>query len=52
MYVVLRNFVAMIPLGRMGTPIECAKVIACLASDAASYPVGQTIEANGGQLVL
>ena len=23
MYVVLRNFVAMIPLGRVGTPIEC-----------------------------
>jgi len=36
MYVVLRNFVAMIPLGRMGTPIECVKVIAFLASDAAS----------------
>ena len=51
MYVVLRNFVAMIPLGRMGTPIECAKVIAFLASDAASY-VGQTIEVNEGQLML
>jgi len=49
MYVVLRNFVAMIPLGRMGAPIECAKVIAFLASDAASYVVGQTIEVNGGQ---
>jgi 3-oxoacyl-[acyl-carrier protein] reductase len=49
MYVVLRNFVAMIPLGRMGTSIECAKVIAFLASDAASYVVGQTIEVNGGQ---
>jgi 3-oxoacyl-[acyl-carrier protein] reductase len=49
MYVVLRNFVAMIPFGRMGTPIECAKVIAFLASDAASYVVGQTIEVNGGQ---
>jgi 3-oxoacyl-[acyl-carrier protein] reductase len=52
MYVVLRNFVAMIPLERMGTPIECAKVIAFLASDAASYVVGQTIEVNGGQLML
>jgi len=52
MYVVLRNFVAMIPFGRMGTPIECAKVIAFLASDAASYVVGQTIEVNGGQLML
>jgi NAD(P)-dependent dehydrogenase (short-subunit alcohol dehydrogenase family) len=49
MYVVLRNFVALIPLGRMGSPIECARVIAFLASDAASYVVGQTIEVNGGQ---
>jgi 3-oxoacyl-[acyl-carrier protein] reductase len=52
MYAVLRNFVAMIPLGRMGTPIECAKVIAFLASDAASYVVSQTIEVNGRQLIL
>ena len=52
MYVVLRNFVAIIPLGRVGTPIECAKVSTLLASDAASYAVGQTIEVNGGQLML
>jgi 3-oxoacyl-[acyl-carrier protein] reductase len=48
----MRNFVAMIPLGRVGTPIECAKVIAFLASEAASYVVGETIEVNGGQLML
>jgi 3-oxoacyl-[acyl-carrier protein] reductase len=48
----MRNFVAMIPLGRVGTPIECAKVIAFLASDAASYVVGETIEVNGGQMML
>jgi 3-oxoacyl-[acyl-carrier protein] reductase len=48
----MRNFVSMIPLGRVGTAIECAKVIAFLASDAASYVVGQTIEVNGGQLML
>ena len=48
----MRNFVAIIPLGRVGTPIECAKVIAFLASDAASYVVGQAIEVNGGQLML
>jgi len=40
MCVVLRNFVAMIPLGRVGTPIECANVIGFLASDAATYVVG------------
>jgi 3-oxoacyl-[acyl-carrier protein] reductase len=48
----IRNFVRTIPLGRVGTPMECAKVIAFLASDAASYVVGETIEVNGGQLML
>lgn len=48
----LRNFVTMIPLGRTGRPAECATVIAFLASDAASFVVGETIEVNGGQLML
>ena len=48
----MSNFVKMIPLGRIGSPMECAKVIAFLASDAASYVVGETIEVNGGQLML
>jgi 3-oxoacyl-[acyl-carrier protein] reductase len=48
----LRNFVTMIPAGRTGRPIECATVIAFLASDAASFVVGETIEVNGGQLML
>ena len=48
----MSNFVKMIPLGRIGTSEECAKVIAFLASDAASYLVGETIEVNGGQLML
>ncbi|HEY3040645.1 MAG TPA: SDR family NAD(P)-dependent oxidoreductase [Pyrinomonadaceae bacterium] len=48
----IRNFVTTIPLGRVGTAMECAKVIAFLASDAAAYVVGQTIEVNGGQLML
>jgi 3-oxoacyl-[acyl-carrier protein] reductase len=47
----IRSFVATIPLGRVGTPDECATVIAFLASDAASYIVGETIEVNGGQLM-
>jgi 3-oxoacyl-[acyl-carrier protein] reductase len=47
----LQNFVRMIPLGRLGTPAECANVIAFVASDAASYIVGETIEVNGGQLM-
>jgi 3-oxoacyl-[acyl-carrier protein] reductase len=48
----IRNFVASIPLGRIGTPEECARVIAFLATDAASYVVGETVEINGGQLML
>jgi 3-oxoacyl-[acyl-carrier protein] reductase len=47
----MRNFVGMIPLGRIGTPSEVANVIAFLASDAASYLVGETIEVNGGQFL-
>jgi len=48
----IRNFVSTIPLGRVGKPLECATVIAFLASEAASYVVGETIEINGGQLML
>lgn len=48
----IRSFVATIPLGRIGTPTECATVIAFLASEAAGYIVGETIEINGGQLML
>jgi len=48
----IKNFVAGIPMGRTGTSIECAKAIAFLASDAASYITGETLEINGGQLML
>ncbi len=48
----MRNFVKTIPLGRVGQSSEVAQVIAFLASDAASYLVGETIEVNGGQLML
>jgi 3-oxoacyl-[acyl-carrier protein] reductase len=47
----IAGFVKTIPLGRVGTSDECANVIAFLASDAASYVVGETIEINGGQLM-
>jgi 3-oxoacyl-[acyl-carrier protein] reductase len=48
----IAGFVKAIPLGRTGRSIECAHVIAFLASEAASYIVGETIEVNGGQLML
>jgi 3-oxoacyl-[acyl-carrier protein] reductase len=35
----------------MGTSRECATVIAFLASDAASYITGETVEINGGLLM-
>jgi len=47
----LKGAIATIPLGRLGTPEDCAKVVAFLASDAAGYLVGETIEVNGGQLM-
>ena len=47
----LKGAIATIPLGRLGTPQDCAKVVAFLASDAAGYLIGETIEVNGGQLM-
>jgi 3-oxoacyl-[acyl-carrier protein] reductase len=47
----IRTFVATIPMGRVGTAAECATVVAFLASRAASYITGETIEVNGGQLM-
>jgi len=48
----LQQFVKTIPLGRLGSAEECGRVIAFLASDAASYICGEMIEINGGQLMV
>src|SRR6266496_847164 len=40
----MKGYINAIPLGRVGKPEEVAKVIAFLASEAASYLVGETIE--------
>ncbi|MBA3712666.1 MAG: SDR family oxidoreductase [Pyrinomonadaceae bacterium] len=48
----MKTFVSMIPLGRVGTSEEVARVIVFLASEDASHICGETIEINGGMLML
>jgi 3-oxoacyl-[acyl-carrier protein] reductase len=47
----LRNFINLIPLGRIGTAEEVGRLITFVASDAAAYLAGETIEINGGLLM-
>ena len=47
----MKGYVSAIPLGRVGTPDEVAQVICFLASEAASYLAGETIEINGGMFM-
>lgn len=44
----MQKFVAAIPMGRAGTSEEVADVIVFLASPAARYMTGETVEVNGG----
>lgn len=41
-----------IPLGRMGTPADVAAAVLFLASDAANYITGQTLNVDGGMVML
>ncbi|MFD1343171.1 SDR family NAD(P)-dependent oxidoreductase [Litorisediminicola beolgyonensis] len=47
-----RTILSRTPAGRMGEPSEIASVAAFLASDDASYIVGQTIYPDGGRMIL
>ena len=40
-----------VPLGRWGQPVEIAKMVVFLASDAASYVTGETVIADGGYVL-
>jgi 3-oxoacyl-[acyl-carrier protein] reductase len=44
-------FLAQIPLGRVGTPEDVAEVVAFLASDAAGYLTGATLDVGGGSFM-
>ena len=46
---VLHTIVATIPVGRLGTPADIARVVAFLADDEAGFITGATIDVNGGQ---
>ncbi len=43
-----KHLVAITPLGRMGTPVDIAKVVTFLASDDAGWLTGEVIIASGG----
>ena len=46
-----QKYIATIPMARPGTSEEVADVIVFLASPAARYMTGETVEVNGGQLM-
>jgi NAD(P)-dependent dehydrogenase (short-subunit alcohol dehydrogenase family) len=39
-----------LPLGRMGNPVEVANLVTWLATDAASYVIGQVTSPDGASL--
>ncbi len=48
----IESFIKTIPLSRMGTSEEVAHSILFLATDASTYITGETIEINGGMMML
>ncbi|HCE07628.1 MAG TPA: beta-ketoacyl-ACP reductase, partial [Oxalobacteraceae bacterium] len=46
---VMQSIIAAIPVGRLGTPADVARMVAFLVDDAAGYITGATFSVNGGQ---
>jgi acetoacetyl-CoA reductase len=46
---VLQSIIAAIPVGRLGTPADIARMVAFLVDDNAGFITGATFEVNGGQ---
>jgi NAD(P)-dependent dehydrogenase (short-subunit alcohol dehydrogenase family) len=47
----IRDILKGVPLGRLGDPIDVARVFLFLASDLSSYITGAVIDVNGGMLI-
>lgn len=47
----MKNFTNIIPLGRVGRSDEVGQTVVFLASEAASFIIGENIEINGGMLM-
>lgn len=48
----LAQLVGNIPIGRIGQPKEIGEIVAFMATDAASFIVGETVEVNGGVYMI
>lgn len=46
------RIMSQIPIGRMGSPEDCAAAVLYLASPAAGYVTGQTLHVNGGMAMI
>ena len=46
---VLQKIISGIPVGRLGTPADIARLVAFLADDASGFITGATFDVNGGQ---